>query len=496
MIRLLILVTAIAAAQEPTTFRTGTRLVQIDVVVRDKNGPVKGLTKEDFTVFDQGKRQQIAVFHDPANTPAVSRLPLPSGAVSNRRDSHGNPLANATVLLLDQLNTAWDNSAYSRSWALKFLGSRGENERIAVYMLGNRLGIVQDFTDDPETLARAVAHWDPKTGPLGAHWMDNPMFGTTGPYGTGENIDLVMERVTAPQYAATRHQITMEAVARIAGHLSGMPGRRNLVWLAESPQLDPPTLAPLRAAAVALYPVLVRGAPDGIPFSGALSSGDHQVMGVTDPRRNQTPSTRDKALQAVAASTGGFAFTDVRDLGLAVHRAEEDAASAYTLGYYPAEETLDGKLHQLKVVVTGAPELHYRSGYIASRTLAPSVGETQGSPLNATGIGLTATASADSARPATYKVRVTVDLHDVRLDHAGSLRTGALNLTFLDPVSGASRTTHLKIELADDKFASALEQGFPINMDAFAFDGPEFVVIVADKATGLTGSLHVRPGSR
>ncbi len=459
--------------------------MQIDVVVRDKNGPVKGLTKEDFTVFDQGKRQQIAIFHDPAASPAVTSLPLPVGAVSNRLDSHGNPLANATVLLLDQLNTAWDNSAYSRSWALKFLQARAGNERIAVYMLGNRLGVVQDFTDDPGKLARAVAHWDPKAGPIGVHWMDNPMSGANPV--TGELIDLEMERVTAPQYAATRHQITMEAVARIAGHLSGMPGRRNHVSLAETPQLDPATLAALLAANVALYPVLVRGAPDPT---------DHHIMGVADPRRNETPSTRDNELQAMAASTGGFAFTDVRDLGLAVQRAEEDAASAYTLGYYPAEETLDGKFHRLKVAVAGAPELHYRSGYIASRNPAPPSGNTQGNPLDETGIGLTANASPDSAHTGTYKISLTVDLHDIRLERSGAMRSGAIGLTFLDPVSGANRTTHLRIELADDKFASALEHGFPINMDGFTFQGPEFIVIVTDKATGLTGSLHVQPGLR
>jgi hypothetical protein len=46
----------VAAAQqgqtpsETPTYRTGTRLVQVEVVVRDRNGPVKGLTKEDFTL--------------------------------------------------------------------------------------------------------------------------------------------------------------------------------------------------------------------------------------------------------------------------------------------------------------------------------------------------------------------------------------------------------------------------------------------------------------
>src|SRR5579872_2663970 len=45
-----------------STFRTSTRLVQINVVVRDKNGPVPDLAQGDFTITDRGKRREISVF--------------------------------------------------------------------------------------------------------------------------------------------------------------------------------------------------------------------------------------------------------------------------------------------------------------------------------------------------------------------------------------------------------------------------------------------------
>jgi hypothetical protein len=51
----MILLAVTALAQEPQappaapTFRAGTKLVQVDVVVRGKKGPVVGLTKGDFT---------------------------------------------------------------------------------------------------------------------------------------------------------------------------------------------------------------------------------------------------------------------------------------------------------------------------------------------------------------------------------------------------------------------------------------------------------------
>src|ERR1700691_2728412 len=39
-----------------------THLVQIGIIVRDKNGAVADLTKDDFAVFDRGKPQAISVF--------------------------------------------------------------------------------------------------------------------------------------------------------------------------------------------------------------------------------------------------------------------------------------------------------------------------------------------------------------------------------------------------------------------------------------------------
>ena len=70
------------------TFRSDTQLVQINVVVHDKNGPVPNLTKEDFVLTDAGKPRAIAVFsvvsarQPPGHAPALAE-----NIFSNRR--HG-----------------------------------------------------------------------------------------------------------------------------------------------------------------------------------------------------------------------------------------------------------------------------------------------------------------------------------------------------------------------------------------------------------------------
>ena len=52
-----------AQTQPRPTFRTGTQIVSVDVIVRDGSGGiVRGLTKDDFEVTEDGKPQEIRSF--------------------------------------------------------------------------------------------------------------------------------------------------------------------------------------------------------------------------------------------------------------------------------------------------------------------------------------------------------------------------------------------------------------------------------------------------
>src|SRR5262249_1781929 len=59
-------------AQEPPSFGRGVDVVRVDVVVTDKSGnPVADLTRDDFTLFDEGQPQNVESFE-------AVRLPLPA----------------------------------------------------------------------------------------------------------------------------------------------------------------------------------------------------------------------------------------------------------------------------------------------------------------------------------------------------------------------------------------------------------------------------------
>src|SRR5580658_1009495 len=94
------------AAQDAGVIQVNTRLVPVDVVARNSKGPVSGLTKDDFTLFDKGKRQEIALFKvTDARAAHELAAPLPAGVVSNRMDQNGGEVRNTTAILVDHLNT-------------------------------------------------------------------------------------------------------------------------------------------------------------------------------------------------------------------------------------------------------------------------------------------------------------------------------------------------------------------------------------------------------
>ena len=99
-----------APAQVPP-FRTSTRLVQINVVVHDKNGPVANLTRNDFVLTDRGKPQAIGVFSvESVSAPGAAQV-LPENTFSNLRHGNASTPNAVSIILFDRLNTLTGSSA-------------------------------------------------------------------------------------------------------------------------------------------------------------------------------------------------------------------------------------------------------------------------------------------------------------------------------------------------------------------------------------------------
>ncbi len=337
----------LAAAQETPTFRVGTQLVQVDVIVRDGKGPVRDLKKEDFTLLDKGKPQTIAVFSmrtAPAEPPPPSRQP--PGVVSNRPMGRTTDPVSATVILFDRLNTQVEDQAFARLQALKYLQNAKRNEQIAVFSLNKTLKVVQNFTGDRDALVRAIDKASIETSvDLTADQLitDLPVTGDAIADAMTKNAAAMMMDNSRQRRADT----TSSAFVTMARHLKGIPGRKKLVWITSSlpitfteirqhngsdtieyqdlsGELDPPAKI-LNDANVALYSIDPRGVKGGL-------TGDELTV-----------------VNHLTHATGGRAIYADNDVAALMEEVMEDTDVTYTLGFYPASDRPDDSFHSIGV---------------------------------------------------------------------------------------------------------------------------------------------------
>ena len=234
---LLLPIALLLAAQTPV-IRVDTRLVELNVIVRDQNNrPVEGLTKADFTVYDQNKEQKIALFSvSSVHKPLKPSAPLPAGIYTNRPEQRVESPTTITVVLLDAVNTHIEDQGYAKEQFIRFLSQIRPEDRVAVYALGNQLRILQDFTGDSKALLNSIARYRGQSlqyiddsEPDPADTRDDP----GGQYNMDKWLNDKMA-ILADHAIENRVRSTVSALEAIANHIGHLPGRKNLVWITGS----------------------------------------------------------------------------------------------------------------------------------------------------------------------------------------------------------------------------------------------------------------------
>lgn len=493
-----------AFAQGQPVFRAGTRLVQVDVVVRNKSGPVAGLKKEDFTLLDEGSPQQISVFSVTTQHSGKQAVPLPAGTVSNRLSRSGEAPASATVLLIDRLNTPIETQPYTNQKVIRFVQANGGHERVGIYTLGSAVHVVQDLTDDPDRLERAARSLKPQDS--------RRLSADVSVDATGDAITDAMVRRSLEgleDITVSDHvQLTREALEAIGRHLANVPGRKNLIWISASfpifiqrahynidfsGDIDAAARA-LNDANVAVYPVDARGL-----IGSSSGIAEQQIQPSRAPIAPPGGPSGADTMNTLAGLTGGRAFYNANGIDDSIREAIDDAQITYTLGFYPAEGAFDGKFHKLTVKVGQKNvSLRFRQGYFAAKAdsaASPNLTQLLQDPLDATAIGISASAAADASQAGSYQVHVTVDLHDIHLEHQNNVASGSVDVSLFAERSKTARTITRKIEIPEEQLAADLEKGVEINGSIQSDNRTGVLRIVArDPATGASGSVRLSLG--
>lgn len=388
-------------AQQPASgpsavLKIKTRLVVVDVVARDSKGaPVTDLKQEDFTVVEDGKEQKVRIFsfQHPETAP-VQATPSPARA-ANIVDNlpHFRPGRALNVILMDAINTGSANQMYMRDAMIRFLEKVPDNEPIAVYLLSDRLHLLQDFTTDPVLLREVVRSFKGKNSPLlnsainGSSSLVLPGISQSLPPQMAGQIREFQEQILTSM-TDQRVGITLSALNSLSRTLAGYPGRKNLIWVSETFPFDVMLSSAsaksfvndrsysydiartgnlLSDSQVAIYPLDARGL-QGSELFNVANHPDGMAVGASSAGReaDERLAARTTMLD-LAERTGGRAFYNRNDLDGAVRESIDDGSTYYTLGYYPENKDWNGAFRKIQVKSQRAGvKLRYRIGYFAA----------------------------------------------------------------------------------------------------------------------------------
>lgn len=522
-------------SQQPPTIRATTRFVQVNVVVLDKKGePVRSLTREDFTIFDQGHPQTVALFagegSDPRpGTSASTPASLPPNFFTNRPQDSAQTPTNVTILLFDALNTQITDQAYARQQILKFLKQLPPHSSIAIYVLTTQIKILQDFTQDIRLLQRAVEKYSGQySAQLDASTPDPNTLAddSADPSGTSWQtlLNEALQRI-ADFHTVNRVQTTSTALEAIADHVARIPGRKNLIWVSGSfpiaigldlDSLDQSTrdrrhfgeeieraARAMNQADLAIYPVDARGLMTLPQFSAA----NRAPFNPRQPQKNvpRVDHNNFDTMNMLAERTGGHAFYNTNDLTGPVHRALSDSELTYSLGYYPDHGKWDGKFHEIKVRVNRPGiEVRARKGYFATSDppdndaeRKASLGAAIWSPIDASSLGIQVRVDpippADSGR---LRVAFALDLHQLLMTESDGRWTGeidALLLQWSAPSDApAGEQKHIALNLEKARYEELLKSGVDGTWDVPIKPGATTLkLIVRDTHSGALGSITI-----
>ncbi len=232
-----------AAAPVPV-IKTESRIVLVDVVVRDKKGNyLRDLSQQDFKVYEDNKEQAITSF----------------SFGSDPTSPQGSSQKHYLVLFFDNSSMDKPDQIQARAAAKKFIENNAAPDRLmALAEFGGSLRIKQNFTANAELLQAAVGgvqtpnlETNNQSGPQSSLVAStNPMI--PGALGSAE-ADLGARSM-------------LLAIRSLAKNLRSVPGRKMLVLFSAGFPLDAERMSELTAtidacnkANVAIYSLDVRG---------------------------------------------------------------------------------------------------------------------------------------------------------------------------------------------------------------------------------------------
>src|SRR6202158_4020892 len=359
-------------------------LVLVNVVAHDKKGNlVRDLKKGDFTLLEDGKKQEISTFDfekgaEPATAGAAEATV--SGAAGPgtllRSGEQAAPSLDARdrrLILLFFDFSAMEPEQIERSVdaAKKFVGTKMQPaDLIALVSLATNMRVDLDFTDDKTKLLAALTAYNSGQG----QGFEN------GSTGSAEGAAETSGAFSADDtdfntFSADRKLLALQSLMQALGQ----PQKKSFIYfsngISQSGTDNQSALRATTAAAVkanvSIYSLDIRGLqafPPGGEAQSASLHGQSAYSGQSVLNDLNGNAGSQETLATLSSDTGGKAFFDSNDFGGVFSQVQKDSSAYYVLGFTSNNPLKDGRFRRLKVQVNRADlKLDFRTGYYAGR---------------------------------------------------------------------------------------------------------------------------------
>lgn len=373
------------AAPAPSQYRmhVTSELVLVNVVVRDKKGNlIRGLKKEDFTLTEDNKRQEISTF-DYENVDELATAGA-AEATATGTAATGGLLHASNAGALDARDrrlmlfffdfSAMDPEQIERAVdaAKKFVNTKMlPADMIALVSLSTNMRVDLDFSTDKAKVLTILSAYTSSQGQgfdAGLEGSSEGAAETSGSY-TPDDTDY-------NTFTADRKLLALQSLTQSLGKISQ---KKSIIYFSNGiTQSGVDNQSALRAATasavknnVSIYPLDVRGLqafPPGGEAQNASLHGQSAYNGNAVFNDLNGNANSQDTLSTLADDTGGKAFFDDNDFSGVFSQVQKDTSAYYVLGFTSTNPAKDGRFRRLKVQLNRQDvKLEFRPGYYAGR---------------------------------------------------------------------------------------------------------------------------------
>lgn len=412
------------------TIQVERNVVLVRVVVRDSEGrPVRNLSKDDFELFDNGKRQVISQFaaegeedqeetSQPAPEAVSARPTAIKPAVPTAEEPNAEIPDHFVAFYFDDLMMKPGDIIRTRAAANRYLASTlRADERVGIFTASGEQNL--DFTPDRDRLHEALGRLTSRTR-LTPSEFACPDISDYEAFliivrNDRDALEIAMEKArgciphasggraaglqSAGRLGAIADEVKMKAHQRwgiienqiisslrgldqMVRRLTVLPGSRTVVWVSpgypsvtQTQRLDAIIDRAIRAG-VMVNSIDSRGLYTEI-VGGDLSKGGRATASVSSQVRLMQMKTDalkqdSDVLWAIARGTGGVFFQNNNDLDAGFRMAGTLDRSSYLLAFSPSNLKRNGRYHRLEIKLAPSARsrdlvLQARHGYFAPR---------------------------------------------------------------------------------------------------------------------------------